>query len=129
LQKGGSMFNDDFFSTLPKDPASAAFSLIVQFTKFNNECNKNGTTLDNYGKYVQAAGLCQGFIRLLDVSVPKLTITTQHKQDIANIVAFFNNASKAFAEKNIDYLSIQAYERLQNQFESSLIYKFTEWRS
>lgn len=120
------MFNDSFFSNLPKDPTSAAFSLIVQFNKFNNECNTKGTSLDNYEKYLEAAGLCQAFIRILEVSVPKLTISTQPRQDIANIVALFNNASKAFTEKQIDYLSIQAYDRLQSQFESLLIYKFTD---
>lgn len=120
------MFNDDFFSNLPKDPANAAFSLVVQFKKFADQCTRDNTSLENYEKYLEAAALCHAFIGILEVSVPKLSLTSDHSQNIANIMQFFNHASKAFSEKKIDFLSIQARDKLQSQFESLLIYKFTD---
>ena len=95
------MFDDDFFSNLPDDPANAAFSLIIQFRKFNEQCNRNKNNLDKYEKYIEAASLCNAFIEILEVIVPKLSITAEHSQNISNIVQFFNQASKAFSEEKI----------------------------
>lgn len=121
------MFNDKFFSNLPTDPASAAFYLIVEFNKFNKQVGTSGKlSTEFYEQYIEAAGLCNAFIDILKVMVPILSLTADHSQNISNIIGFFNNASKAFSQKKVEFLSIKARERLQNQFESFLIYKFTD---
>lgn len=121
------MFNNEFFSNLPNDPASAAFYLIIEFNKFNNEVvNSAEPATEFYEQYIEAVGLCNAFIDMLKVAVPALNLTPDHGQNIGNIRTFFSQASKAFSQKKIELLSIKARERLQKQFDSFLIYKFTD---
>lgn len=122
------MFDEEFYSGLPDDPASAAFYLVTQFVKFNDNFPNNTERLKQYESYINAAGICQAFIEILEVSkiVPQLTLTSSHSENIKTIVEFFANASKAFSEKKINFLSNHARDILTKKFESLMIYKFTE---
>jgi len=120
------MFNDEFYSNLPDDPASAAFSLIVEFNKFNSGLAGIPLNIENYEKYLEAAALCKAFIDVLGMAVTPPVLEADHKQNVARIVAFFNNASKEFSQRKIEFLVNKNVEKLLNKYEILLTYKFTD---